>query len=288
MKIVKLTESDLSRIVKRVLAEQLTEPQSINPKFKMDPTSVLDTPSDSDFKQRGAVKNPQGKYTFPCLKKLESKKVAGTTPTEYNIAGTTYTFLETGVYTRENRTGKTQGTWKCDTQGFVELDGKQKLGKPFQWKQAPTAEEVKTGAKLLRYGMMGDFVATVQNKLKSVGINPGAIDKKFGQNTLKAIKDFQRKNGLKDDGLVGKKTYAAMFEVKPQAQPEQTNVTPIEKTTQAQPEQTNVTPIEKTTQAQPEQTNVTPVEKTNVTAPKSQVQTTAPTQSTGEIPTDNF
>ena len=62
----------------------------------------------------------------------------------------------------------------------------------------------------------------------------------------------------------------------------------VETTTQAQPEQTNVTPVEKTTQAQPEQTNVTPVEKTNVTAPKSQVQTTAPTQSTGEIPTDNF
>jgi hypothetical protein len=62
----------------------------------------------------------------------------------------------------------------------------------------------------------------------------------------------------------------------------------VEKTIQAQPEQTNGTPVEKTTQAQPEQTNVTPVEKTNVTAPKSQVQTTAPTPSTGEIPTDNF
>jgi hypothetical protein len=61
-----------------------------------------------------------------------------------------------------------------------------------------------------------------------------------------------------------------------------------ETTTPAQPEQTNVTPVEKTTQAQPEQTNVTPVEKTNVTAPKSQVQRTVTTPSTGEIPTDNF
>ena len=266
MKIVKLTESDLSRIVERVLAEQLTEPQSVNPKFKMDLTSVLDTPADLDFKQRGAVKNPKGEWIFPCLKKLKSMKIAGSKD-KYDVAGTTYTFLETGFYNREDSNGKTKGRWKCDTQGFVELDGKKKLtGKtPFQWKQAPTAEEVKTGAKLLKYGMMGDFVATLQNKLKSVGINPGDSDKKFGQNTLKAVKDFQRKNGLKDDGLVGAKTYAAMFEVKPQAQPEQVGVTPVEKT--------NV---------QPKQMNL------NVSTPKAQVQRTVATPSTGEIPTDNF
>ena len=133
-KIIKLTESDLIRIVKKVLQEQIAAPANIlgniqnqpigNPKFKMDPTSILDTPSDSDFKQRGAVKNAQGKYVFPCLKKLESMKVAGSTA-KYDVAGTTYTFLKTGVYTKENSKGKTQGKWKCDTQGFVELDGKQ-------------------------------------------------------------------------------------------------------------------------------------------------------------------
>ena len=55
--------------------------------------------------------------------------------TAFSGSGTTYTFLKTGVYTKENSKGKTQGKWKCDTQGFVELDGKQKLSgekKPFQ------------------------------------------------------------------------------------------------------------------------------------------------------------
>jgi hypothetical protein len=265
VKIVKLTESDLSRIVERVLAEQLVAPQGVQP---ISPElSGMDKLQDSLYKQRGAVKNSQGNWVFPCLKKLESMKIAGSKG-KYDVLGTTYTFLKTGVYTREASTGKTQGTWKCDTQGFVELDGKEKLGvekKQFQWKQAPTAQEVKTGKKILNFGMIGDFVATVQNKLKSVGINPGAIDKKFGQNTLKAVKDFQRKNGLKDDGLVGSKTYAAMFEVKPQAQPEQVGVTPVEKT--------NV---------QPKQMNL------NVSTPKAQVQRTVATPSTGEIPTDNF
>ena len=264
-KIIKLTESDLIRIVKKVLQEQIATTANIFGNIQNQPIGN-EKFIDSNFKERGAVKNPQGKYVFPCLKKLEAMKVAGSKG-KYDVAGTTYTFLKTGVYTREDSNGKTQGKWKCDTQGFVELDGKEKLtGKtPFQWKQAPTAEEVKTGAKLLRYGMMGAFVETMQNQLKSVGINPGTIDKKFGQNTLKAVKDFQRKNGLKDDGLVGAKTYAAMFEVKPQAEPK-TNMTPTEKI--------NV---------QPKQMNL------NVTAPKAQVQrsVTTPT-STGEIPTDNF
>jgi peptidoglycan hydrolase-like protein with peptidoglycan-binding domain len=146
-------------------------------------------------------------------------KVAGSTA-EYDVAGTIYTFFNNGKYSRENRTGKTQGTWKCDTQGFVELDGKQKLGKPFQWKPSPTEEEVRDGKQLLRYGMMGDFVKKVQETL---GFTGTALDSKFGGNTLKAVKDFQRKNDLEDDGLVGEKTYAAMFRK------------PAEKTQSAQP-----------------------------------------------------
>ena len=233
-KIIKLTESDLIRIVKKVLQEQIAAPannlgniqnQPIgNPKFKMDPTSILDTPSDSDFKQRGAVKNAQGKYTFPCLKKLESKKVVGTTQTQYNIAGALYSFFDKGNYTKEDKNGKKTGTWKCDTEGFVELDGKQKLGKPFQWKPSPTEEDVRDGKQLLRYGMMGDFVKKVQEKLQSVGFKVGPIDSKFGGQTLKAIKQFQTKAKLEDvGGLVGKDTYAAMFRK------------PTEKTQSAQP-----------------------------------------------------
>jgi hypothetical protein len=218
-KIIKLTESDLIRIVKKVLQEQIATPTNIFGNIQNQPIGN-EKFIDSNFKERGAVKNAQGKDTFPCLKKLESKKVAGTTPTQYNIAGALYSFFDKGKYTRENRTGKTQGTWKCDTQGFVELDGKQKLGKPFQWKPSPTEEEVRDGKQLLRYGMMGDFVKKVQETL---GFTGTALDSKFGGNTLKAVKDFQRKNDLEDDGLVGEKTYAAMFRK------------PAEKTQSAQP-----------------------------------------------------
>ena len=233
-KIIKLTESDLIRIVKKVLQEQIAAPANIlgniqnqpigNPKFKMDPTSILDTPSDSDFKQRGAVKNPQGKYVFPCLKKLEKIKVAGSTA-KFDVAGTTLTFFDNGKYTRENKiVGKTQGTWKCDTQGFIEFDGEQKMGQtkqPFQWKPSPTEEEVRDGKQLLRYGMRGDFVKKVQETL---GFTGKALDGKFGGDTLKAVRQFQTKAKLEDtSGLVGEKTYAAMFRK------------PVEKTQSARP-----------------------------------------------------
>lgn len=228
MKVVKLTESDLIKIVERVLSEQLRVPDTVQPTTSTQTDGVpniFQSPTanrpgdakliDSLLKQRGGERNSQGKIVFPCLKKLNSMKVAGSTG-KFDVAGTIYTFSNSGNYTREDSNGKTRGTWKCDTQGFVELDGKERLkGKtPFQWKQAPTAEEVQSGKKLLRYGMMGDFVGVVQEKLKSLGSNPGTIDKKFGGNTLKAIKDFQKKSGLKDDGLVGKDTYAVLFREK--------------------------------------------------------------------------
>lgn len=213
-KYLKVTEGQLSKIMEsleeenRNLEEQIAAPSGV--------ASISNEPTgnekliDSLFKQRGGVKNAQGKYIFPCLKKLDSMKVDGSTA-KYDVAGTIYTFFNNGKYSREDKNGKTTGLWKCDTQGFVELDGKQKLGQtkqPFQWKPAPTEEEVRDGKKLLRYGMMGDFVKKVQETLGFTGRN---LDGKFGNQTLKAVKSFQKQTGLKDDGLVGKNTYSSLF-----------------------------------------------------------------------------
>ncbi len=51
---------------------------------------------------------------------------------------------------------------------------------------------------------------TVQNKLKRWGYYTGSVDGIFGAKTKAAVKSFQRKNGLVADGIVGKKTAAAM------------------------------------------------------------------------------
>ena len=51
---------------------------------------------------------------------------------------------------------------------------------------------------------------TVQTKLKNWGYYSGKVDGIYGPKTKEAVKYFQRKNGLTVDGIVGKKTAAAM------------------------------------------------------------------------------
>jgi len=46
-----------------------------------------------------------------------------------------------------------------------------------------------------------DLVASLQEQLRSKGHNPGAIDGIFGPRTRRAIREYQRKVGLPDDGV---------------------------------------------------------------------------------------
>jgi peptidoglycan hydrolase-like protein with peptidoglycan-binding domain len=50
----------------------------------------------------------------------------------------------------------------------------------------------------------------IQQALKNSGFYQGAIDGKVGPLTREAIKEFQRVHGLKDDGVVGKQTWAQL------------------------------------------------------------------------------
>ena len=65
-------------------------------------------------------------------------------------------------------------------------------------------------AAVLKQGCTGSEVRTVQTKLKRWGYYDGAIDGIYGSRTKKAVIYFQKKNGLTADGIVGKKTFAAL------------------------------------------------------------------------------
>ena len=60
--------------------------------------------------------------------------------------------------------------------------------------------------KSMRLGFQGDAVRTVQRKLKELGYYTGSIDGDFGKETEKAVKAFQKANGLSADGKVGEQT----------------------------------------------------------------------------------
>jgi len=63
--------------------------------------------------------------------------------------------------------------------------------------------------RLLRIGVKGDDVEELQKKLNTAGYNI-AIDGIFGNETLKALKAFQKQQGLTVDGIVGDNTYEVL------------------------------------------------------------------------------
>ncbi|MDR3050889.1 MAG: spore cortex-lytic enzyme [Oscillospiraceae bacterium] len=65
-------------------------------------------------------------------------------------------------------------------------------------------------AVAVAWGDKGDNVIAVQRKLKQWGYYSGTVDGVFGQATYDAVTYFQRKNGLKADGVVGSTTAAAL------------------------------------------------------------------------------
>ncbi len=60
------------------------------------------------------------------------------------------------------------------------------------------------------WGDRGDNVIAIQRKLKQWGYYTGAVDGIYGQSTYTSVVAFQRKNGLKADGVVGDSTAAAL------------------------------------------------------------------------------
>ena len=65
-------------------------------------------------------------------------------------------------------------------------------------------------AAVLKQGSSGQEVKEVQRRLKLWGYYNGAVDGAFGAGTRNAVIAFQKKNGLKADGVVGKSTYKAL------------------------------------------------------------------------------
>jgi len=63
---------------------------------------------------------------------------------------------------------------------------------------------------ILKRGSSGGEVKEVQRRLKNWGYYKGSVDGIYGTKTIEAVKYFQRKNGLKADGITGKATYSAL------------------------------------------------------------------------------
>ncbi len=65
-------------------------------------------------------------------------------------------------------------------------------------------------ASLYKRGSSGATVTQIQTRLKSWGYYSGSVDGIYGSETERAVKYFQRTNGLTADGQAGDKTLAAL------------------------------------------------------------------------------
>ncbi len=65
-------------------------------------------------------------------------------------------------------------------------------------------------ATVYTWGSTGDTVKTIQDKLKRWGYFTGTVDGKYGYVTWEAVQRFQKKNGLKADGIAGSDTLKAL------------------------------------------------------------------------------
>ena len=76
---------------------------------------------------------------------------------------------------------------------------------------APTQNQPLTAyAAVISQGSRGATVRTIQTKLKNWGYYKGSVDGIYGAKTKEAVKYFQRKNGIKVDGIVGNQTLKAL------------------------------------------------------------------------------
>lgn len=67
-------------------------------------------------------------------------------------------------------------------------------------------------AKLLKVGMKGESVSSLQNKLKELGYFNNNITGYFGNVTKLSIEQFQKNNNLEVDGIAGEKTLNMLYE----------------------------------------------------------------------------
>src|SRR5919202_2440803 len=65
---------------------------------------------------------------------------------------------------------------------------------------------------VLRPGTSGEAVRQLQQALKGLGYDPGAIDGQFGARTEAAVKAFQKAQGITADGIVGDVTWVNIDE----------------------------------------------------------------------------
>ncbi|MBD2497993.1 peptidoglycan-binding protein [Nostoc sp. FACHB-280] len=84
------------------------------------------------------------------------------------------------------------------------------------FRQVPGIQYTAEGYPILRLGMSGQDVVTLQKQLQRFGfLNSGNVDGDFGRTTETAVKALQRRYGLEEDGVAGGATWDILLRRSP-------------------------------------------------------------------------
>ncbi|MGQ4648175.1 peptidoglycan-binding protein [Lyngbya aestuarii] len=78
--------------------------------------------------------------------------------------------------------------------------------------QQPQSDNDSNPLQTVKLGSKGQNVKNLQQLLKRLGFDPGVADGIFGAKTKVAVIEFQRKQNIPTDGVVGPKTWAKLQE----------------------------------------------------------------------------
>jgi murein L,D-transpeptidase YcbB/YkuD len=107
------------------------------------------------------------------------------------------------------------GLYDYSSGGFVHVDTRANRARWLQKTRNGSALSVggffpESDRQTLKKNSRGSEVRELQEKLNSLGFDCGVADGIFGKNTLKAVKEFQKSQGIKVDGIVGPQTWAKL------------------------------------------------------------------------------
>ncbi len=91
---------------------------------------------------------------------------------------------------------------------------------PYEPDTTPNLPDPSAGTYFrITYGMRGNLVRQIQTRLHQLKYSPGKIDGVYGYATVRAVREFQRVNFLKPDGVVGRNTWDTLFGPNPLPKP---------------------------------------------------------------------
>lgn len=150
-----------------------------------------------------------------------------TTGGTFSVPGTVKWVDDTGAALPDTTTVEANKLYKWvftpnDSTNYESINGSIKL-----WSKSTSSgggsyyAPVVPDMPMVYWGCTGDAVKTLQEKLNAKGFHSGNVDGIFGAKTYAAVTAFQKANNLGVDGIVGKLTWAKLYDATP------VNVTPI-------------------------------------------------------------